>query len=226
MPFTIRPATEHDAPELAHINIASFRHQPFWTNFLPTSSPTTDLQTALQLKTARCLSKLIAPDVHVLVATDTTTNKIIGYARWAFPARDPETSTVELSPEGKGLVGEYSNGKALPEGMRQDVYDAFWKMLKEKSEVWVREGDFVLEFLATLPEAQGKGVGTALLKWGMEQADKRNARVYLEATTDGYALYRKFGWEELEVMEMDFTEFGGVGAQKWFAMMRGRMGGV
>ncbi|PWY93424.1 acyl-CoA N-acyltransferase [Aspergillus sclerotioniger CBS 115572] len=225
MTFTIRPATEHDAAELATINIASFRHQPFWKNLFPSATNSTkDITTALPLKTARCLSKLAAPEVHVLVATDTTTGKIIGYARWAFPASDKETSIVELSAEGKELFEKHDNGKAFPEDMRRDVYEAFWKMLKDKSEVLVQEKDFVLEFLATLPEAQGKGVGTALLKWGIEQADKRNARVYLEATEDGYALYKKYGWEDLEVMEMDFEEFGGAGRQKWIAMMRGRAG--
>ncbi|PYI03678.1 acyl-CoA N-acyltransferase [Aspergillus sclerotiicarbonarius CBS 121057] len=236
MSYTIRPATEADAPELANINIASFSHQALWSNLFPstpstsTTSPSSSTSTnytqAHPLKTARCLAKLLAPHVHVLVAIDNHTEKIVGYARWAFPTMDPEISTVGLlSPSNEALLKEHADGKAYPEGMRVDVYEAFWALLKDKQGLFVGEGDFVLEFLATLPSAQGKGVGTALLQWGIEQADKRNARVYLEATTDGYALYQKYGWRDLEVMELDFTAFGGVGSQKWFAMMRER-GGV
>ncbi|PWY85894.1 acyl-CoA N-acyltransferase [Aspergillus heteromorphus CBS 117.55] len=207
MPFTIRYATEQDAPNLAIINIVSFRHQPMWDNLFPS----VNIDGVLPLKTARCLDKLVSPQVHVVAAVDDETGQIIGYARWVIPGEP--TSVVELSPVGAETLAGHANGKAYPENMRKDVHARFWDMLKGKQESYVQEDDFVLEFLATIPEAQGKGVGTALLRWGLERADARNARVYLEATTDGYSLYRKFGWEDLEEMRMDFTELGGRGAQ-------------
>jgi hypothetical protein len=56
----------------------------------------------------------------------------------------------------------------------------------------------------------------------MDQADARNARIYLEATADGYPLYRKHGWTVLREMEMDFEPFGGKGTQTYYLMMRER----
>lgn len=79
-----------------------------------------------------------------------------------------------------------------------------------------------LDFLATHPECQGRGVGTKLLEWGMEYADERDARIYLEATMEGYPLYLKHGWRKLEELVLDFEPFGGRGTATYIIMMRER----
>ncbi|GKZ28031.1 hypothetical protein AbraIFM66951_004424 [Aspergillus brasiliensis] len=217
MPFTIRYATEQDAPQLANINVVSFRHQAFWSALFPNI----DVPGTLPLKTARCLDKLRSPQVHVLVAVDDDSGKIIGYSRWMFPKED-EKSIVELSSEGVEALAAHDDGKAFPEGMNMEIYQAFKVLLADLQRAHFEEGDIMLEFLATLPEAQGKGVGTALLQWGIERADARNARVYLEATQDGYPLYWKHGWRDVQVARLDFTVFGSTGSQEWVVMRRDR----
>lgn len=62
-------------------------------------------------------------------------------------------------------------------------------------------------------------MGSTLLRWGIEQAVKRQVGVFLEATMDGYSLYRKFGWQDLEEVSIEFSKWGGEGSQK-FVMMR------
>ncbi|RAK95485.1 GNAT family N-acetyltransferase [Aspergillus ibericus CBS 121593] len=226
MGITIRPATELDTLSLGQINIASFRHQPFWGNLFP-NIPDTEAGT-LPLKTARCLDKLVAPNVHVLAAVDDISGRVVGYARWMVPADEngDGKSAVELKEQANvELLNRHKAGNTFPVGTRMDLYHAFQELLKDVEGRLVREGDFVLELLATHPEAQGRGVGTALLNWGLERANKRNARVYLEATEDGYPLYWKYGWRDVEVIEIDFTRFGGEGRQQWTVMVRER-GGV
>lgn len=52
---------------------------------------------------------------------------------------------------------------------------------------------------------QGKGVGSALLRWGTELADgegEGGLPVWLEASPEGYGLYRKFGFEDVEVQDL------------------------
>jgi GNAT superfamily N-acetyltransferase len=78
----------------------------------------------------------------------------------------------------------------------------------------------VLEFLATLPEYQGQGVGKTLLRWGMEQADKQQKRIYLEGTTEGLPLYVKSGWATLEKVGIDYRQWGGEGGQELTLMVR------
>ncbi|GCB23700.1 hypothetical protein AAWM_06585 [Aspergillus awamori] len=217
MTFTIRYATEQDAPHLANINVVSFNHQASWAALFPN----VDVPGTLPLKTARCLDKLRSPQVHVVAAVDDDSGKIIGYSRWLFP-KDYETSVVELSSEGVDALAAHEDGKAYPEGINMGIYQAFKDLLAEMHRLHFEEGDIMLEFLATLPEAQGKGVGTALLQWGIERADAMNARVYLEATEDGYPLYWKHGWRDLQVARLDFTEYGSTGSQEWVVMRRDR----
>jgi predicted N-acetyltransferase YhbS len=78
----------------------------------------------------------------------------------------------------------------------------------------------VLEFLATRPDQQGRGVGKALLRWGMDHADKQQRRIYLEATTPGFPLYAKMGWKPLEEAEIDYARWGGEGKQVLTLMAR------
>jgi GNAT superfamily N-acetyltransferase len=53
-----------------------------------------------------------------------------------------------------------------------------------------------LSFLIIDPEAQGKGVGSALMDWGFQQADKADPPlpVVLESSAPGRPLYEKRGF--------------------------------
>ncbi|RAK82583.1 GNAT family N-acetyltransferase [Aspergillus fijiensis CBS 313.89] len=261
--FTIRRATEPDAPHLAHINITAFEPTPFWRNLFPAL----DRRATYPLKLARTLTKLADSASHLLVAEDPATGAVVGYARWTVPGPPAPASSgpIALSPANQDLVTAFrqAGDGALPPGTNLAIHSRFWGDLERLKAKYLREGDFgaffpvfflgvasfflfflgvvvvskvgdhanskglgegaVLEFLATLPEAQGQGVASGLLRWGLERADARNARVYLEATEEGYPVYRKYGWRDLEVLELDFAGLGGRSErQRWVMMMRER----
>jgi GNAT superfamily N-acetyltransferase len=50
--------------------------------------------------------------------------------------------------------------------------------------------------LATDPAYQGKGAGSLMMKWGLNQADEKGWEAYLEASPDAVPLYEKFGFRE------------------------------
>ncbi|KAH8428432.1 GNAT family N-acetyltransferase [Aspergillus melleus] len=211
----IRHSTEPDAPTLAALNIACFQHHSYWKNVFPNIDP----QSAFPLKYARALEKLTAPDTHILSAVDgAQNNQVVGWARWTFPG--DVNGTVDVSEEARGTI-EASRG-VLPEGANGRIYELFFETLKDKRGVWLGEGDLMLDFLATHPSSQGKGIGTKLLQWGMERADERDARIYLEATMDGYPLYVKHGWREVEKLVLDFEPYGGHGTATYSLMIRDR----
>lgn len=81
-------------------------------------------------------------------------------------------------------------------------------------------GSSVLDLLATLPEYQRRGFGSAILKWGIEKADASQLRIFLEGTPEGVPIYLKYGWKILEEVVMDYTPFGSVGQETFFLMMR------
>lgn len=63
-----------------------------------------------------------------------------------------------------------------------------------------------LGILACSPTHQGLGAGSALLAWGRELADKEGLTTWLEASPQGYPLYRRFGYEDVDVQDLAVTE--------------------
>lgn len=104
--------------------------------------------------------------------------------------------------------------------MNMEAYAAFSKVLEEGRAKYLTDRDLVLDFLATTPEHQGKGIGSMCLNWGVRKADALKWRVYVEATLEGYSLYHRMGWEPLEEVTVNYRQFGGDGTQTFVSMMR------
>ncbi|KAI2786862.1 hypothetical protein POX_g09258 [Penicillium oxalicum] len=69
-----------------------------------------------------------------------------------------------------------------------------------------------LQVLATLPEYRGYGIGSTLIKIGLDEGRGMGLHTFwLEASNDGYPLYRKFGFEDVESFEFDLKKYGGDG---------------
>ncbi|GLB34348.1 putative acetyltransferase (GNAT) domain containing protein [Lyophyllum shimeji] len=212
---SIRYATEADACAIANLNIIGFQPAPLYRNLFRGIDPLT----ALPMKLCLCYDKLSDPKVHLLVATDPTSNQILGCARWRIP--DPNgRSEMVLSDEARAKAALAQTSEVHPAGMNVAVYEACLKALGETRGRHVREDDIVLELLLTHPQHQGKGVGKALLDWGVRKADQKNARIYLEATPEGYPLYRKYGWRDVGELVMDFSLYGGEGDARYVVMIR------
>jgi len=69
----------------------------------------------------------------------------------------------------------------------------------------------VLDYLAVHPDNQGKGVGTALVKSGLEQAERLGLDVFLQALEDGVNVYRRLGFKIQKELTQDDSMFGGTG---------------
>ncbi|KAL3476995.1 acyl-CoA N-acyltransferase [Aspergillus californicus] len=215
MKITTRYALPSDTPTLAKINIDAFAGQGFITN----AFPNIPYEAVHPLKCARYLQKMAHPLTHVIsaVASDSDSDSessIVGCARWVIPATGE--SAAKLMAD---AAAAETGAVALPEGTNREIYDGFFEALKVKAEPYLRDDDIVLEFLATLPAAQGNGVGQALLRWGMAQADKQQKRIYLEATTQGFPLYAKLGWRALDTVRIDYERWGGEGTQELTIMI-------
>ncbi|EAW10411.1 GNAT family N-acetyltransferase [Aspergillus clavatus NRRL 1] len=213
--MNIRYATEADTPTLAEINIVSFQHGPFYRATFRNVDP----RVAIPMKHARGLSKLTNPRTHLLVATDAA-EQILGTARWLFPASSParETGAIAISDEGRAKAAQVE--ELRPQGMNLAVYEEFLKVLEETRATHAKEDDIMLELLATYPQHQGKGVGSALLRWGLQKANEIGARIYLEATDEGYPLYCRYGFTEIGEIVMDYSVYGGDGSQRYVVMVR------
>jgi GNAT superfamily N-acetyltransferase len=176
------------------------------------------------------------------VAIDPETGLVLGSTRWAIPLHYQQKpgSLCELPEDAIKMAADPE--KFLPENMNKQFYALFFGMLKSMRAKYVNNDDIgrfflgfaesvlfpmgrlnsttVLEYLAISPEQQGKGIGSQLLQWGIQKADALNARIYLEASVEGYPLYKKYGWRLLEEANLDFESLGGAGKATYLMMVR------
>ena len=56
----------------------------------------------------------------------------------------------------------------------------------------------VLNILFTHPDFRRKGVGSLIINWGIEQADRLGLECFFEATREGKPCYERFGFKVVE----------------------------
>jgi N-acetylglutamate synthase-like GNAT family acetyltransferase len=62
----------------------------------------------------------------------------------------------------------------------------------------------------TDPKQQRRGAAGLLMRWGMQKADELGIPMYLESSTDAHEFYKKLGFQDVEVFEVDLTRFSGI----------------
>ncbi|KAL4922371.1 acyl-CoA N-acyltransferase [Aspergillus aurantiobrunneus] len=216
MQMQIRYAVESDAPALAAINIKAFTGQAFIAN----AFPGIPYEVVHPLKRARYLQKMMHPQTHVLAAVDES-GTVVGCARWVIPAdEDGAAKKATVTAMSDAAAAEASAELALPEGTNKAIYEGFFATLKERGRKYLRDDDFVLDFIATHPSFQGRGIAKALLRWGTDAADRAQKRIYLEATPEGQPVYEKSGWRALERVDIEYAPWGGEGRSELMLMLR------
>lgn len=81
-----------------------------------------------------------------------------------------------------------------------------WKERQAEAQgtLWTSEkGYYFCNILTVLPEAQGKGVGRALMDVVLDMADRERVECYLESSrkVPNVAIYNRFGFELVKEME-------------------------
>ncbi|KAK5166502.1 uncharacterized protein LTR77_008045 [Saxophila tyrrhenica] len=109
---------------------------------------------------------------------------VCGFGKWVEPKPGvfPETDLPQW-PEGAD--------KALCE-------ETFGAWARRRRELMGDRGHWYLEIVATSPTHQGKGVGSKLMRWGLERADAQGMEAYLEASPEAVPLYEKLGFREAD----------------------------
>ncbi|KAL2157967.1 hypothetical protein VTH06DRAFT_4776 [Thermothelomyces fergusii] len=71
------------------------------------------------------------------------------------------------------------------------------------------EAALYLSLLACSPSFQRRGAGSALMAWGVNLADRLGLPSRLEASPVSYSLYKKFGYEDMAVLDLEITKTWG-----------------
>ncbi|KAJ5206897.1 GNAT family acetyltransferase [Penicillium cf. griseofulvum] len=215
VPFEIKYANASDLSTLVSIEIRSFPS----SNYMRSTYKGCDQLAVHTFKTVSSLEYFAKSECHILAGVDPKAGDSIAYGRWNIPAIYKFERAVDTSLSNDAQA-QMQNIWAYAPKLNKGTYTFYEEMIKRSRNIHLRETDIVLELLCVLPEYQRIGIGSAFLKWGIEKADASNARIYLEATMEGVPAYLKHGWKIVEEIQLDYTERGGEGSQKFALMIR------
>ncbi|KAL3425443.1 GNAT family [Phlyctema vagabunda] len=143
------------------------------------------------------------PADHFLVARDPAHgNRAVAYAKWQCPTGDAP-SADEFFPRFQSWPppdGDAELGSRFFDALHRGRLQFF----EEKG---VTEYLY-LDILATLPEYRRRGAGSRLVEWGCRLADEQGKMAYVDASDMGAPLYRAWGFEFLQTIEVPGVEFG------------------
>ncbi|KAF4469284.1 puromycin n-acetyltransferase [Fusarium albosuccineum] len=186
--ITIRPATQQDVSSMLSVYFSAFSSAPFQQRCLPPSDPEVQAYT-----TSRIEKSIGAPGAHILVAESGSEPGILGWVRWV--RRPVPSPHVILSPSDYPAAGD----QALAARFFQANADASAKYV-------AGEAHWFLSTIVTAKEAQGCGVGSALMQFGVARADDEGWMAYVNSSEEGKKLYKKFGFKV--VGQSEFPELG------------------
>ncbi len=195
MSFDLQPLTAADVPNCVTIYFNAFQN--------PHSLACWPRVASVRIWWEKMIyDELDEPGSHWLKAVSKNAGDIAGYVKWVEPKPGVEPS-VDLP--------------AWPEDADQDLCnETFGAWARKHRELFGKRGHWCqylpslkdhkselierpdLEMVATDPAYQGQGIGTKLIRWGLEQADVQKMECYLEASPEAVRLSEKLGFHEAD----------------------------
>ena len=172
--LSIRRATQADRTTVAAIITAAFFDDPVCSWLLPDEARRRELLTPMfQLYV----------DAYLRHGETYLTADGTGVAVWLPP------NTQLLTPEGEeAFVG------AIVENAGSDV-ERIFKLDEIFATYHPKVPHYYLQFLAVVPALQSRGIGSGLLRQGLERSDAEGMPVYFESTSPrNRALYERHGF--------------------------------
>ncbi len=198
-PGSIRAATRADVHELANVMQRAFFDAPQFEYLLP--DPALRAR-ALPATLGAALRFLHPVDVggEVVVAN----GAILGGAAWMPPGRWRPSAWQQLRAT-PALVRALGMQQLQEYGKRGQALTAAMHAAHPTEPHWY------LAILGTDPDVQGRGVGSALMRSGLERCDRERADAYLECREAHVPYYARLGFEVTEPIAMPEgapTQFG------------------
>ncbi|KAI9810761.1 MAG: hypothetical protein M1827_006099 [Pycnora praestabilis] len=211
MPISICDASEEDIPMVAQVYWDAFSSNTIYQALFPQGGTP-----ALVADTTRKYTESLRDSTtHILKAVDTETDQIAAFAVWyVYEEGRPG------SDSNQGEVQEVEKENA-PDNSGEGVREWRIKRARVAKKTMGEKAHCLLDMLATLPLHQGRGAGAQLVKWGIDVADAAQLPCYLESSAAGSRLYKRFGFEIVDVVSIELGKYRkGFGDYKHDVMVR------
>lgn len=202
---TIAPATAADLSTLAHIMPLAMQADLINRTLFPDSIYDLTLTSKSLLSSYE--EEFRKPNMHFFKATDNATGEILGFGNLSFV--DKNASAVP--PAGKAENSENSVPPSPPEGMNMAFAGRLFGSLAAKRTQHMSAYPKYVHWsgLHVVPTHQRRGIGSALLKYGLDTLGAGALPVWLSTQIRGRNLYLKWGFGDVDSVDIDLTEFGG-----------------
>ncbi|PWY88339.1 acyl-CoA N-acyltransferase [Aspergillus heteromorphus CBS 117.55] len=186
--LTVSPALPSDSTALTDTFLAAFSDD-FNRRLFP---PTPDVRSwwVEQFRRDIELAGGRDPSCAVLKVVDED-GVIAGFAKWQFPV------PVSASNDGHGAGVGDEEKVAWPPSSDSELCERFF------GDIHAEKGRVMdLDMLGTRPDFNGRGVGSSLLRWGLQRADEVGVDTFLASTPQGRPLYEKYGFRVVREWEV------------------------
>lgn len=225
MTLELLPLVKEDADEVVQLNIACYENNPFRRILFPSSIA----QSSFDIIRDGQLKAVDDPNKYALKVVDTDTGEIAASAVWAY--------TQAMTDEDWDRERQEAL-KPYPEAREEVLLEFVYKEQDSKRIImghtrwWGKycpcecSSTFAptanslhpeLVSLNTLPKYQRRGIGSMLLRWGIDKQEEIRVPSFIISTDQGYGLYMKHGYREIERWEIDmgrWPQWGGNGLYK------------
>ncbi|MEV4251523.1 GNAT family N-acetyltransferase [Streptosporangium canum] len=170
---SVRPITDADVPAAVDTLARAFADYPYTRHVIAADGHEERIRRYQEL----CLTRIGMMYGRVWVADEGR-----AVAVWAVPGQDPSPAFAELGP----ILGELSGDRAAV----SETADAAMAPYRPKEPGWF------LETVATAPESQGKGLGSAVLIPGIQEAERAGCPAFLETSSEANVrFYERLGFK-------------------------------
>ena len=153
------------------------------------------------------------------VARDTITGEITGVSWWQADFHPPQTREEIDAAFEKAKIAKAKLPPA--HDMNTAIDDAYFKAAFYGTADTTEGRPYMeLRLLAVDTKHHRRGIGSLLLRHGLEKADELGLQVYLDSAVMGKALYERHGFEFARDLDFNGLEYGGRSDGKHWCMLR------
>lgn len=197
MPFRTLEAAEADIPAMVAIELPAFADNP--VNVALEGQDTPEDRKRVSEKISHALQS--DPTLHLIkcVTVDPRTKeeKVMGCCEWQIFRTEEEAESHSRWPM------RLRTCHVSDDGERQQIDNWLKPIMDARVEHMKLKPHAVLHFMCVDPAYRRQGVGSACVRWGMEQCSQLGIPAYLEASELGKPMYEKLGWERVGDVQID-----------------------
>ncbi|KAI5307005.1 hypothetical protein KEM56_005678 [Ascosphaera pollenicola] len=190
MPYVVETTTEEDFPALIEAVYYAFQRPKFDIYvFFP---PEKEAAIQRELKDFKeGAGEVVWIEVY---DSDDPEKRIVGGAKWCFFQRSPHVPRP--GQEETFVHPSKQETDWYPEGSVLREFSTQVQQQHNAPRIQWTEGrpHCYLNVAFTIPEHRRRGVAGKFLEWGLQKADELNLECYLEASTLGAPVYRRYGF--------------------------------